>query len=104
MEIIIVSFTLPVFTALFNLNAAAQGLLASPVLIGDIVGAVVFGKFSDTMGRRPVFQISLLWYSVFAALTALAQSYRHVAAFRFLAGIGLGGMLVVDPTPLYLCA
>lgn len=100
MEIILISFTLPLFTHIFNLNEFEIGLLASSVLLGDIVGAVIFGRFSDRIGRRPLFQVSLLWYSIFTALTSLSNSFSEVFLYRFLAGIGLGGMLVIDPALL----
>jgi putative MFS transporter len=59
------------------------------------------------LARRPIawgaerfFQTSILWYSIFTALTALAWGPTSLLALRFLAGIGLGGMLVVDPSLL----
>src|SRR5512132_4490461 len=47
-----------------------------------------------------VFAASFLWYSAFTALTALAWGPWSILGLRFLAGIGLGGMLVVDPSLL----
>jgi putative MFS transporter len=52
------------------------------------------------VGRRQIFQASILWYAIFTALTALSWGPGSLSAFRFLAGIGLGGMLVVDPSML----
>ena len=43
---------------------------------------------------------AILWYASFTALTALAWGPWSVSAFRFLAGIGLGALLVVDPSML----
>lgn len=100
MEIILISFTLQLFKEIFKLNDIQAGLLASSVLIGDILGAVIFGRLSDIIGRRPIFQASLLWYSAFTALTALSQGFQDLLIYRLLAGIGLGGMLIVDPTLL----
>jgi putative MFS transporter len=100
MEIILASFTLPYFIRALSLSGLEAGFLASAVLIGDIVGAAIFGRVSDQIGRRPVFQISLLWYSIFTALTSLARGFWDILILRILAGIGLGGMLVVDPTLL----
>jgi putative MFS transporter len=100
MEIIIISFTLSLFAEIFNLREFEIGLLASASLIGNIIGAVVFGRFGDRIGRRPLFQITLLWYSIFTALTALSNTFYELFTFRVLAGIGLGGMLVIDPALL----
>jgi putative MFS transporter len=100
MEIILISFTLPLFTSLFSLDSLSAGLLASAVLIGDIVGAVALGRLADVIGRRAIFQLSLLWYAAFTALTALSTGFPMLMLLRVLAGVGLGGMLVVDPTLL----
>lgn len=100
MEIIVISFTLPLFAKIFALNEIQLGILAAGVLIGDIIGAFIMGRLSDIKGRRSLFQISLLWYSIFTILTATANNFEMLLAFRILAGIGLGGMLVVDPTLL----
>ncbi|HSK17062.1 MAG TPA: MFS transporter, partial [Gaiellaceae bacterium] len=69
-------------------------------LAGSLVGSVVVGRASDRIGRRRLFQLSILWYSVFTAATALAWAPASVFGFRFLAGLGLGGMLVLDPSLL----
>ncbi|MFZ8850248.1 MAG: MFS transporter [Thermoproteota archaeon] len=100
MEIIIISFTLSLFAKIFNLREFEIGLLASASLIGNIIGAIISGRFSDKIGRRPLFQITLLWYSIFTALTALSNNFYELFILRVLAGIGLGGMLVIDPALL----
>jgi Permeases of the major facilitator superfamily len=100
MEIIIISFTLSLFTKIFNLKGFEIGLLASASLIGNIIGAVIFGGIGDKVGRRPLFQITLLWYSIFTALTSLSNTFYELVILRILAGIGLGGMLVIDPALL----
>jgi MFS transporter, putative metabolite:H+ symporter len=100
MEILLVGFTVPVFTALWGLSGSFAGWIAASALGGSLVGSVVLGRLSDRIGRRRIFIGSILWYAVFTALTALAWGPEALSAFRFLAGIGLGGMLVVDPSML----
>jgi putative MFS transporter len=100
MEIIIISFTLSLFAKIFNLREFEIGLLASASLIGNIIGAIIFGRFSDKIGRRPLFQITLLWYSIFTALTAVSNTFSELFILRVLAGIGIGGVLVIDPALL----
>jgi MFS transporter, putative metabolite:H+ symporter len=100
MEILLVGFTVPLFTALWDLSGTFAGWITASALAGSLVGSVVLGRLADRIGRRQIFQASILWYAVFTALTALAWGPGSVSAFRFLAGIGLGGMLVVDPSML----
>jgi MFS transporter, putative metabolite:H+ symporter len=100
MEILLVGFTVPVFTDIWGLSGSMAGWIAASALGGSLLGAVVLGRLSDRIGRRRIFQASILWYAVFTALTALAWGPGSLSAFRFLAGIGLGGVLVVDPALL----
>ena len=103
-EIIVIGFVLPAIFAEFGLTPATNPILyflvASATLIGSFVGSLVLGRVADDRGRRTVFLTSILWYSGFTALTALAWDPWSVFGFRLLAGLGLGGMLVVDPSML----
>ncbi|MGH8936736.1 MAG: MFS transporter [Acidimicrobiia bacterium] len=100
MEILLIGFTFPVFRQLWDLSGAWLGVLGSSALAGSLLGSLVWGRLADRVGRRRVFQNTILWYSAFTALTALAWGPTSLVIFRFLAGIGLGGMLVVDPSLL----
>jgi MFS transporter, putative metabolite:H+ symporter len=100
MEILLVGFVAPIFAGLWNLDGRMQGLVNSAALAGSLCGSLVLGRAADRIGRRAIFQYSILWYAVFTALTALSWGPWSVMTFRFLAGLGLGGMLVVDPSML----
>ena len=100
MEILLVGFVAPIFAGLWSLDGRMQGLVNSAALAGSLCGSLVLGRAADRIGRRAIFQYSILWYAIFTALTALAWGPWSVMAFRFLAGLGLGGMLVVDPSML----
>jgi putative MFS transporter len=100
MEILLVGFVAPVFAGLWHLNGRFQGLVNSAALAGSLCGSLVLGRTADRIGRRTIFQFSILWYAVFTAATALSWGPWSVMTFRFLAGLGLGGMLVVDPSML----
>src|SRR6266567_9270004 len=100
MEILLVGFVAPVFAGLWHLNGVMLGLVNSAALAGSLVGSLVLGRTSDRIGRRRIFQLSILWYAIFTACTALSWGPWSVMTFRFLAGLGLGGMLVVDPSML----
>ena len=100
LEIVLIGFTLPFFGAFWNLNGTWLGALGSAALAGSLAGSVVLGRLSDRIGRRSIFQLGILWYAVFTALTATSTGPELLFTFRFLAGIGLGAMLVVDPSLL----
>ena len=103
-EIILIGFVLPAIFETFGIDQNVQPVLyflvASATLMGSFIGSLVLGRLADARGRRMVFLVSILWYSVFTALTAVSWDPWSVFGFRFLAGLGLGGMLVVDPALL----
>jgi putative MFS transporter len=100
MEILLVGFTVPVFQAIWGISGSLAGWIAASALAGSLVGSVAFGRLADRIGRRRIFVSAIFWYAAFTALTALAWGPWSVSAFRFLAGIGLGALLVVDPSML----
>ncbi len=108
-EIILISLVLPVLGAEFGIFALATftptdpvqyGAIVSATLLGSFVGSLSLGRLSDARGRRRYFQLSIVFYSIFTALTAVSFNVASVFTFRFLAGLGLGGMLVIDPAIL----
>src|SRR5919199_1323305 len=100
MEILLVGFVEPTFTAIWHFDGRMQGLVNSAALAGSLCGSLVLGRLADRIGRRAIFQYAILWYAVFTALTSLAWGPWSVMTLRFLAGLGLGGLLVVDPSML----
>ena len=103
-EIILIGFVLPAIFREFGLTPDGDPILyflvASATLVGSFIGSLILGRLADARGRRMVFLTSILWYSAFTALTALAWDPWSVFGFRLLAGLGLGGILVVDPSML----
>src|SRR5947207_15742736 len=100
MEILLVGFVAPIFAAKWNLSGAMQGLVNSAALAGSLCGSLVLGRLADRIGRRRIFQYAILCYALFTALTATAWGPWSLMTLRFLSGIGLGGMLVLDPSML----
>jgi putative MFS transporter len=100
MEILLIAFVLPVLIPLWDLSGRWAGWLGSAALAGALVGSLVLGRAADRIGRRRIFVASILWYAALTALSALAWGPESFFALRFLAGVGLGGMLVVDPALL----
>ncbi|HET9932311.1 MAG TPA: MFS transporter, partial [Polyangiaceae bacterium] len=74
-----------------GLSAAQIGLSNSAYLAGQVLGALVFGHLTDRWGRKRLFLVTLCLYLVATALSGLAPTFAIFAAFRALAGAGIGG-------------
>jgi len=66
--------------------------------LGMFVGTIALGIGSDYLGRRVSFLVMLFIYSGFSVLSAFAPNAATLIALRFLAGIGIGGQIVVVDT------
>jgi MFS family permease len=60
-------------------------------LLGGATGGLLFGMLGDRFGRVRILSVTILVYSAFSALTALAQSAAFVHVLRFLVALGAGG-------------
>lgn len=88
-----IGFAGPAITAAFQADKSALGPLLSAGVAGLMLGALVLGIAADRLGRRFTALVSLLIFGVFTLLAAFATSLGMLTALRFLAGIGLGGII-----------
>src|SRR5258705_12890621 len=83
----------PAILRAFNAERAAMGTVFGWGYFGIFIGSVVFGIVGDRYGRKVGAVLGVLAYSLPALLTPLASSLDQVTMFRFLAGIGIGGVV-----------
>jgi MFS family permease len=74
-----------------HISAAEVGLLGSVYLFGEVVGALVFGRITDLIGRRRLFVLTLALYLVASGLAAFSFNFWFLLVCRFFAGTGIGG-------------
>lgn len=77
----------------WNLTPQRVGNIGSLALTGMLVGALSIGTVTDRVGRRKVLIGCLAFFSLAMAGCALAPSVEFFAACRFLAGLGIGGVM-----------
>ncbi|MFY9573327.1 MAG: MFS transporter [Blastocatellia bacterium] len=68
-----------------------SSVVFSVMLLGWAIGGISFGIIADYIGRTKALAATILIYSLFTGLSAVAQSWEQLAAFRFITGLGLGG-------------
>lgn len=68
------------------------GYATTAMMIGWATGGIFFGMMSDKWGRVKTMVATLLVYSGFTGLSGIAQSWQEFIAYRFLVGLGVGGM------------
>jgi MFS family permease len=79
-----------------GMTSTEIGLIATIYLIGEMVGALVFGRQSDKLGRKRLLVITLLLYLFGTGAAAFTTGHHHgwllyFYGTRFVAGMGIGG-------------
>jgi len=68
------------------------GYATTAMILGWATGGIVFGVLSDRWGRVKTMTATLIVYSAFTGLSGISQSAADFILYRFLAGLGIGGM------------
>src|SRR5205814_4601442 len=76
------------------------GRATSIFLIGWATGGLVFGMFGDRIGRVRTLTYTILLYSIFTGLSALSVGPWDFCLYRFLTGLGVGGVFAAAVTLL----
>lgn len=94
----ILSFIIAALHSEWNLTPQEMSWIGSINSIGMAVGAFMFGILADRIGRKHVFIITLLFFSIGSGMSALTSSLFAFLILRFFIGMGLGGELPVAST------
>lgn len=98
MDVGMLSFIIAALQKEWDLTSQQMGWIGSINSIGMAVGAFAFGLMADRIGRKNVFIITLLLFSIGSGVSAFATTLTMFLILRFLIGMGLGGELPVAST------
>jgi AAHS family benzoate transporter-like MFS transporter len=79
----------------WGLTPGTASLISVVGLLGVMVGALAIGPVTDIIGRRRTMLLTVIGFSVLTLLCAFAPNPWVFGLLRFLAGLGLGGVLPV---------
>lgn len=98
MDVGILSFVIAAITIEWQLSPVEAGWIGSMNSIGMAVGALGFGILADRIGRKQVFMLTIVLFSVASGLSAFTMTLTAFLILRFFVGAGLGGELPVAST------
>lgn len=92
-DLAVAGIALPSIMKGMGVTAQNAGFMVSSALFGMMFGAIFLGTVADRIGRRRAIAICLALFSLFTAAAGLTQDPYAFSAMRFLAGLGIGGVM-----------
>ncbi len=87
------AFAAPGITKEWGIPRSELGIVLSAELIGMGFGSILLGSLADRMGRKVAMLACLVFMAVGMYLASTASGVSLMLAFRFITGVGIGGML-----------
>ncbi|WAH36808.1 MFS transporter [Alicyclobacillus dauci] len=84
----------------FHVSSAILPLLLGSAFLGMFLGAIFLNGLADKIGRRKALMFVLSVYSIFTFIGAFSPNVGFLIVFRFLAGLGIGGLPPLTDTYL----
>ncbi|MBB1497877.1 MFS transporter [Paracoccus sp. MC1862] len=96
MQVVAVGFAAPSIAASFGLEMQVALQSGTLFFLGMFVGAALFGRLADRIGRRNVLIVTVACDAVFGLASVFSPDFQWLLALRFLTGMAVGGTLPVD--------
>ena len=92
-DLAVVGIALPSIMKDLGVDPTQAGFMVSSALFGMVFGAIFLGTVADRIGRRKAMAICIALFSLFTAAAGLTKDPVMFSLVRFLAGIGIGGVM-----------
>jgi len=92
-DLAVAGIALPSIMKEMGVTAQNAGFMVSSALFGMMFGAIFLGTVADRIGRRKAIAICIGLFSIFTAAAGLSHDPYVFSAMRFLAGLGIGGVM-----------
>ncbi|WOV60498.1 aromatic acid/H+ symport family MFS transporter [Bacillus sp. KICET-3] len=92
-DIAMYGVSLPWLMEEWSLTAIQAGAIGSYTLVGMMLGALLFSPIADKFGRKKVLGLCIFLFSLFTAASGLIDSPLLFTIMRFIAALGMGGLM-----------
>jgi PHS family inorganic phosphate transporter-like MFS transporter len=97
-DLFVIGIVVALLKTEWSLTTTQISLLNSVTLAASAVGAIVFGRIADILGRKKIYGYEVLILAIGALASALAPGFWWLLVFRAILGIGIGGDYPVSAT------
>jgi MFS family permease len=97
-DLFVIGIVVKILTDQWHLSATQISLLSSLTLAASAVGALLFGRVADMVGRKKMYGFEVLILAAGAIASAFSPNITWLLIFRVILGIGIGGDYPVSAT------
>ncbi|HET8977025.1 MAG TPA: MFS transporter [Solirubrobacteraceae bacterium] len=97
-DLFVIGVVVAILKTQWHLTTPEVSLLSSMTLAASAVGAILFGRVADILGRKRMYTYGILVLAGGAIASALSPTFGWLIAFRIILGIGIGGNYPVSAT------
>lgn len=90
-DLFIIGTVTAILTPLWHLSTGQLSLLNSISLLASVVGAILFGRLMDRLGRKAMYGVEVILLVVGSLASAFSTNFTELMIFRIIVGIGVGG-------------
>jgi MFS transporter, PHS family, inorganic phosphate transporter len=97
-DLFVIGIVVALLKTEWSLSTAQVSWINSATLLASAVGAIVFGRVADILGRKRIYGYEVLILAAGAIASAFSPNYTFLLISRIILGIGIGGDYPVSAT------
>ncbi len=97
-DLFIIGVVMAILKDQWHVGKLGESLVESTALLASAIGALVFGRVADMLGRKRIYGVEVLVLAAGAIACAFAPNIAWLIGLRFVLGIGIGGDYPVSAT------
>src|ERR1700743_959574 len=97
-DLFIIGVVMVLLKPMWNVGKVEEGLVTSTALLASAIGALLFGRVADMLGRKRIYGVEVLVLAAGAIACAFSPNIWWLIGFRFILGVGIGGDYPVSAT------
>lgn len=97
-DLFIIGVVMALLKPMWHVGKVEEALVDSTALIASAIGALLFGRVADMLGRKRIYGVEVLVLAAGAIACAFSPNIWWLIGFRFILGVGIGGDYPVSAT------
>jgi MFS transporter, PHS family, inorganic phosphate transporter len=97
-DLFVIGIVVELLRTEWHLSTTQVSWVNSATLLASAVGAIVFGRIADILGRKRIYGYEVLILAIGALASAFSPNYTFLLVCRVVLGIGIGGDYPVSAT------